>query len=103
MTERTTRSGPRQENLGHKATRGIAVTLGGLWGRTLLQMISTIVLARLLAPADFGLVAMVMAVMGVAELVRDFGMTGAIIQAKNLSERVWRACCGCRRVRRRAC
>ena len=54
-------------------------------------MISTIVLARLLTPADFGLIAMVGAVMGIAELVRDFGMTGAIIQAQNLSERVWRS------------
>jgi PST family polysaccharide transporter len=65
--------------------------MGGLWGRALLQMLSTIVLARLLTPADFGLIAMVGAVMGIAELVRDFGMTGAIIQAQNLSERVWRS------------
>ncbi|MET0781289.1 MAG: lipopolysaccharide biosynthesis protein [Microbacterium sp.] len=82
-------SGP--SSLAQKATRGIAVTLGGLWGRALLQMISTIVLARLLTPADFGLITMVAAVMGVAELIRDFGMTGAIIQAQNLSERVWRS------------
>ncbi|WJL94736.1 lipopolysaccharide biosynthesis protein [Microbacterium sp. ET2] len=78
-------------NLAHKASRGIMLTMGGLWGRALLQMLSTIVLARLLTPADFGLIAMVGAVMGIAELVRDFGMTGAIIQAQNLSERVWRS------------
>ena len=77
--------------LAQKATRGIAVTLGGLWGRALLQMVSTIVLARLLTPADFGLITMVGAVMGVAELIRDFGMTGAIIQAQSLSDRVWRS------------
>lgn len=78
-------------NLAHKASRGIMLTMGGLWGRALLQMASTIVLARLLTPADFGLIAMVGAVMGIAELVRDFGMTGAIIQAQHLSERVWRS------------
>ena len=78
-------------NLAQKASRGILLTMGGLWGRAGLQMISTIVLARLLTPADFGLIAMVGAVMGIAELVRDFGMTGAIIQAQNLSERVWRS------------
>ncbi|MET0830116.1 MAG: lipopolysaccharide biosynthesis protein [Microbacterium sp.] len=82
-------SGPA--GLAQKATRGIAVTLGGLWGRALLQMISTIVLARLLTPADFGLITMVAAVMGIAELIRDFGMTGAIIQAQHLSDRVWRS------------
>lgn len=78
-------------NLAQKAGRGIMLTMGGLWGRAFLQMISTIVLARLLTPADFGLLAMVGAVMGVAELVRDFGMTGAIIQARSLDERVWRS------------
>lgn len=78
-------------NLAHKASRGILLTMGGLWGRALLQMISTVILARLLTPADFGLITMVGAVMGIAELVRDFGMTGAIIQAKDLSERVWRS------------
>ena len=78
-------------NLAQKAARGVLVTMGGLWGRALLQMGSTIILARLLTPADFGLIAMVGAVMGIAELVRDFGMTGAIIQAKDLSERVWQS------------
>ena len=90
MTEHeTAHRDPRHENLGHKASRGVAVTMGGLWGRTLVQMLSTIVLARLLDPADFGLVAMVMAIVGVADLVRDFGMTGAILQAKKLSDRLW--------------
>ena len=78
-------------DLARKASRGIVLTMGGLWGRALLQMISTIVLARLLTPADFGLIAMVGAIMGVAELVRDFGMTGAIIQAQKLSDEVWKS------------
>lgn len=81
----------RQDNLAHKASRGVMMTMGGLWGRALLQMVSTIVLARLLTPADFGLIAMVAAVMGIAELVRDFGMTGAIIQAQDLRDEVWRS------------
>jgi len=79
------------DNLGQKASRGIAMTMGGLWGRALLQMAAVVVLGRLLTPADYGLIAMVSAVMGVAELLRDFGMTGAIIQAQELSDRVWRS------------
>ena len=77
--------------IAHMASRGIIVTMSGLWGRALLQMGATMVLARLLTPADFGLIAMVAAIIGVAELVRDFGMTGAIIQAQELSETVWRS------------
>lgn len=77
--------------LAQRAARGVVVTMGGLWGRALLQMASTMVLARLLTPADFGLIAMVTAIIGIADLLRDFGMTGAIIQAQDLSERVWRS------------
>lgn len=76
-------------NLSHRASRGAAVTAGGLWIRTLLQLVSTMVLARLLEPADFGLVAMIMAIVGVADLIRDFGLTGAILQARDLTARQW--------------
>jgi len=36
-------------DLKHKASRGAAVTAGGLWIKTALQLISTMLLARLLA------------------------------------------------------
>ncbi|WP_297083036.1 lipopolysaccharide biosynthesis protein [uncultured Demequina sp.] len=91
MTGADSISPARHENLAQRASRGVVMTMGGLWGRAALQMVSTMVLARLLTPADFGLIAMVAAVMGIAELVRDFGMTGAIIQAQHLSESVWRS------------
>ncbi|MFD1715626.1 lipopolysaccharide biosynthesis protein [Amnibacterium flavum] len=77
--------------LGHKTSRGIAVTLGGQWGRTLLQTASTIVLARLLLPQDFGLLAMVTAIIGVADLLRDFGLSGAIVQVKTIGDSLWRS------------
>lgn len=79
------------DNLAHRASRGVAVTVSGLWAKTLIQMISTVALSRLLAPADFGLVAMVTAIVGIADLVRDFGLTGAIIQAREINERLWRS------------
>ncbi len=75
--------------LSHAASRGAAVTAGGLWIKTLIQLVSTMLLARLLDPADFGLIAMVMAIVGIADLVRDFGMTGAILQARNLTRQQW--------------
>lgn len=84
-------SPPRLDNLAHRASRGVAVTLGGLWGKTLIQMVSTITLARLLVPADFGLIAMVTAIVGIADLVRDFGLTGAIIQTRDISAKLWQS------------
>ena len=33
-------------NLGHRASRGVMLTLGGQWSKTLIQLASTVVLAR---------------------------------------------------------
>lgn len=81
----------RTDQLAHKSSRGVFVTFGGFASKTLLQIGSTAVLARQLDPADFGLIAMVVAVVGVVDLVRDFGLTGAILQARDLSERMWQS------------
>lgn len=72
--------------LGDAAARGAGVTLGTQLVRALLQMASVVVLARLLTPADFGLVAMVAAVIGIAEIVRDFGLSSAAVQAPVLTD-----------------
>jgi polysaccharide transporter, PST family len=73
-------------DLGAKAARGAGVTLASQGVRFVLQFGSLVVLARLLSPRDFGLVAMVTAITGVAEIVRDFGLSSAAIQAKNLTD-----------------
>lgn len=76
-------------SLGQKTIRGVLVTLGGQWSKTLLQLGCTVLLARMLAPDDFGMLAMVAAIIGLAELVRDFGLSGAIVQVKEIGERLW--------------
>jgi PST family polysaccharide transporter len=50
-----------------------------------IQLGSTITLARLLSPADYGIMAMVMAVTSFAGLFRDLGLSSAAIQKKELS------------------
>lgn len=72
-------------SLGDAAARGASVTLAGQLYRTILQFVSIFVLARLLSPDDFGLIAMVAAVIGISELFRDFGLSSAAIQAKHVS------------------
>lgn len=61
------------------------VTLVGQGARIILQLVGVVVLARLLAPADFGLIAMAAAFIGLGELLRDFGLSSAAIQSKKLS------------------
>lgn len=69
----------------HKAARGGVITLAGQAAKLALLLLNLVILGRLLTPLDFGLVAMVTAVIGVAELIRDFGITTASIQVKSLS------------------
>lgn len=57
------------------------VTSFGLVARVTLQMASIIVLARLLGPDDYGIVAMAMLVVSFAEVFRDFGLSAAAVQA----------------------
>lgn len=71
-------------NLAGHAVRGTATTLGGQWLRFVLQLGTLAVLARLLTPGDFGLVAMVLAIAGVATLLADFGLSLAAVQAARL-------------------
>ena len=77
------------DSLAHKSSRGVLVTLGGFLSRSVVQFGSVVILSRLLAPEDFGLLAMIMAIGGVVDLIRDFGLTGAILQRKEVSERDW--------------
>lgn len=81
-----TKPKPAGKSLGAMASRGAAITLGGQGLRMILQLAGIILLARLLDPRDYGLLAMVTAVIGVGELVRDFGLSSAAIQAKTLSK-----------------
>ena len=73
-------------SLGASASRGAAVTIGGQVVRIVVQLTGIMILARLLTPEDYGLLAMVTAIIGVGELVRDFGLSSAAIQAKRLSQ-----------------
>jgi O-antigen/teichoic acid export membrane protein len=80
-----TKPAAKPVGLGVAAARGTGITLAMQGVRFGLQFISLVVLARLLTPADFGIVAMVTAVVGVADILRDFGLSSAAIQAKTLN------------------
>jgi PST family polysaccharide transporter len=72
-------------DLGSVAARGAGITLVGQGGRILLQLASVVVLARLLAPRDYGLLAVGLLVVGIGEVVRDLGLSTAAIRAPELT------------------
>ena len=68
-----------------RSVRGGLVTLTSQGAQFLMQSVATIVLARLLTPADFGIVAMVTAITGLASAFSDFGLSEATIQRKDIT------------------
>lgn len=74
-----------EPGLGHRAARGGVVVVVAQAARLALLLISLAVLGRLLSPADFGVFAFALAVVGVAELLRDFGLSASAVSAPQLS------------------
>lgn len=72
-------------NLRGRSARGGAVTLVGQLAGFLLTLASTMVLARLLSPSDFGLLAMVAAFTGFLHLFRNIGLSQAVIQRREIT------------------
>ena len=66
------------------AKGGIAVGASTLI-RSLLEFAATLVTARLLTPADFGLVGMVLAVVGFVDMFKDMGLATITVQREHLS------------------
>ncbi|MEJ5296755.1 MAG: lipopolysaccharide biosynthesis protein [Armatimonadota bacterium] len=63
-----------------RSVRGGALTVASQAGRFALNTVSLMALARLLTPADFGLVAMVQPITGFVALFKDLGLTLATVQ-----------------------
>ena len=68
-----------------RSVRGGAITLGVEVCQFVLQMVSTMVLARLLTPADYGLIAMVSAVTGFLSMFSNLGLSTATIQKAEIN------------------
>ena len=58
-----------------KSAQGGLVTLVGQGLNTFINLFSTIILARLLSPEDYGIITMVLVVTGFAKIFRDLGLS----------------------------
>lgn len=72
--------------LDRSLVRGIAWTGTVKWCTQLLSWAAALVIARLLSPADYGLVGMAMVYLGLAHLINEFGLSAAIVQRRHLTE-----------------
>ncbi len=70
-------------SLQHKAYRGAGWSgLGGIVSNSL-ELLKYVILARLLAPADFGLLAMAMVIISLGRIFADGGTSNAVIHFRN--------------------
>jgi PST family polysaccharide transporter len=74
-----------REDFGRRSLRGGMISIGARVINALVQMISVVVLARLLSPEDYGLVSMVGAIIGIAPLLIDLGTRDAVIQHRHIT------------------
>ncbi len=69
-----------------QAVRGVTWSAISQFARQGTLVLTTVILARLLSPSDFGLVGMAMVVIGFINIFKDLGTSAAVIQKRELSE-----------------
>ena len=75
-----------QEGHGRKSLRGGLFSMASRGVNILVQVGSSVILARLLSPDDFGLVGMVAAITGFAPVLIDLGTRDAAVQKAKITE-----------------
>jgi len=73
-------------DLGRRALRGGIASVAMQYGNGVLQLAAAVILARLLAPEDFGLVAIVTVLTSFAPLLIDFGLGDATAQRSKITQ-----------------
>lgn len=66
--------------------KGALWTIGGRWLVRIMGVLNTLVLARILMPADYGVVAMAMLLVGLIQAVSDMGVATALLRNKDADE-----------------
>jgi len=70
-----------------QAVRGVPWALGGYAGNSAITLLSAVVLARLLTPADFGLVALAIIAVAALNILSDLGLTSTLVVRQDFDRR----------------
>jgi len=76
----------KTDSLRHRSIRGATITSAAQAAKFVLMLGSQILLARLLNPADFGIVAMVAPILGFVTIMADLGLLQAVVQRPVLTQ-----------------
>lgn len=73
--------------IGGTVLRGLVWLGGARWAAQIFAWASTLVIARLLSPDDYGLVAMATVLTGFLEAITEMGLGAALVQSRDVSQR----------------
>jgi PST family polysaccharide transporter len=74
------------DSLKRRTVRGGTATFVAQAANFLLRLAAQIAIARLLVPADFGLIAMIAPILALVQLVADFGLGQAVVQSADIKQ-----------------
>lgn len=75
-----------QNTVKHKAVKGFFWRIGEQGGRQIIQFVVSVILARLIAPDQFGMIAMLGVFTGLAGVFVDSGFANALIRKNNRTQ-----------------
>lgn len=82
-----------REDVARRALKAAKWNYLGVMFRIAIQLVAQIVLARMVGPTEFGYYMLAFMVVGIAYILAEFGLSSALVQAKNLTNdevrRVW--------------
>ncbi|HJX85938.1 MAG TPA: oligosaccharide flippase family protein, partial [Gemmatimonadales bacterium] len=84
-------AGPRRKTLAHSTLAGVTYQYAATAANGVVQVGVIAVLARLIAPVEFGQVGLATAYIGFWALFAAFGVGSAVVQRPELTERMLRA------------
>ncbi len=76
-----------RRSLDRALLRGLGWTWISNWGTQIVSWLSTILVARLLLPSDYGIVAMATVFLGLARLMSEFGLGTVVLAMRDLTDR----------------
>jgi O-antigen/teichoic acid export membrane protein len=82
----TSSSTPSSRSMDQALIHGFAWTAGARWASQLLSWAVTLVVAKVLDPADYGVVGMSVLVLSLVAMIDGFGVTTAIVTLRDLTE-----------------
>lgn len=85
MTERNDQ-GELAPSMRGTAVRGVRLTAIGGGGKAVIQSLEVLILARLVNPSAFGLVAVVIIILGFCRIIASLGLADSLIQTKDLTK-----------------